>query len=97
MTKERILLGGQGEEVSISFLKDEGYKIIETNYRNRIGEIDIIAQEGSLLCFVEVRSKCSFQTGHPFESITYKKKLWSVPCFLNYGKQWPGLNYSYPA
>lgn len=75
MTQERLDLGKLGEEQAVVRLKREGYRILARNYRNTFGEIDIIAEDGETLCFVEVRTRTKDWHGHPFESIsTIKQK-----------------------
>ena len=46
--------GMQGEDEASAYLRKEGYAIIERNFRTPIGEIDIIARDGDVLCFVEI-------------------------------------------
>jgi putative endonuclease len=65
--------GAMGEKIACNFLGNNGYRIIETNYRCREGEIDIVAQHREVLVFVEVRTKKSLTYGTPEESITYTK------------------------
>jgi len=65
--------GNYGESLAVNFLKKRGYKILERNYRIRGGEIDIVAREGELLVFVEVKARWSHEYGLPKESITYYK------------------------
>ncbi len=48
-------LGNRGERIARRYLRRNGYQLIMNNYRNRYGEIDIIAQQGECLCFVEVK------------------------------------------
>lgn len=68
-------LSGQfGEGTAASFLKKNGYKILKRNYRNQIGEIDIVAQKGEDLVFVEVKTRSSAAFGTPSEAVTYYKK-----------------------
>lgn len=50
-------VGLSGEEKATFFLKKNGYRILGRNVRNYYGEIDIVAQEGGVICFVEVRSR----------------------------------------
>lgn len=54
-------LGSLGEELGCRYLKEKGYKILATNYCNtsgrRIGEIDIVAQKGKMIVFVEVKTR----------------------------------------
>ena len=51
MTFARIKSGNRGEELAVSYLRREGYKIIERNYRTKLGEIDIIADYKNCICF----------------------------------------------
>jgi len=74
MPDQRHQLGQKGEDAAVDFLKNQGQKIIHRNYRNKLGEIDIIIKDGEYICFVEVRTKTSDAQGHPFESITPKKQ-----------------------
>jgi len=66
--------GDEGEALAVDFLEAQGYRIIETNYRVSLGEIDIIAQEGQRLCFVEVKTRRSDQKGTAKEAVTYSKQ-----------------------
>lgn len=56
MKRQIKLIGEEGEETAAKFLSDEGYQIIERNYRKRGGEIDIVAMDGETLVFVEVKN-----------------------------------------
>lgn len=71
---ERKWLGGLGERLAADFLKKQGCQIIETNYRCPEGEIDIVAEKGDCLVFVEVRARKSTSFGTPEESLTRAKK-----------------------
>lgn len=72
-------LGSLGEELGCRYLRDKGYTIVETNYCNasgrRIGEIDIVAEKGTELVFVEVKSRLGTEEGSlvPEEAITRQK------------------------
>jgi putative endonuclease len=74
MTKERIELGKRGEGIATRFLEDNGYKILEKNYKSKLGEIDIIAQEDKTLVFVEVKTQKTHTTGSPQESVNQDKQ-----------------------
>jgi len=74
MSKKHLTLGRRGEELARRFLKKKGYKILETNYRGRLGEIDLVAQDGDSLVFVEVKTRSSMAFGHPLESINPRKQ-----------------------
>lgn len=71
---KHIILGKIGESKAVHFLKTNGYKIIQTNYKNYIGEIDIIASDGEVLCFVEVKTRTSLKYGLPREAVTFSKQ-----------------------
>ena len=73
VSSPRMRLGKWGEGVASRFLQDIGYQVLETNYRCRWGEVDIVAREGDDLVFVEVRTRSSGQFGTPEESITPAK------------------------
>ena len=74
MSNKHISLGRRGEELACKFLKKAGYKILELNYRGRLGEIDLVAEDGDCLVFVEVKTRGSLACGHPFESIDSRKQ-----------------------
>ena len=61
--------GKRSEIIACNYLKKKGYKILETNYKNNVGEIDIIAKDKDYLVFVEVKARLSQKFGHPFEAI----------------------------
>ncbi len=63
-----------GEDAAASYLKKNKYNILKRNYRNKMGEIDIIAQKGDELVFVEVKTRSSSQFGTPAQAVTYYKK-----------------------
>jgi len=70
-TKEK---GQEGERLAARFLKEQGFRILDRNYRNRIGEIDIVAEDRGVLVFVEVRT-LEASAGHsPEETIQWKKQ-----------------------
>ncbi len=65
--------GSQGERSARSYLEGKGYRVLETNYRCPWGEVDIIAQKGQTLVFVEVRTRKGTKFGTPEESLTPQK------------------------
>lgn len=67
-------IGKQGEELANEFLRKNGYTILETNYRYRKAEIDLIAQKDQTLAIVEVKTRTSTDFGTP-ESFVNKKKI----------------------
>ena len=56
MSEKRSLLGRKGEDLAASFLNQQGYRLLVRNYRQRYGEIDIIARDGACIAFVEVKT-----------------------------------------
>ena len=66
--------GEAGEAIAARHLKKKGYRIIETNYRTKLGEIDIIAKDKDTIVFVEVKSRRSRQFGNPKAAVTPRKQ-----------------------
>ena len=73
MPTSRTALGNLGEELARQMLQELGYTILDTNYRCRWGEVDIVAQDGDVIVFAEVRTRSSARFGTPEESITEAK------------------------
>lgn len=63
-------LGSYGESLARQYLQTQGYRILEENFRNKLGEIDLIAQDGKTICFVEVKTRQSLGQGQPYEAVT---------------------------
>jgi putative endonuclease len=78
--------GIKGEEEAVDRLREEGYRIIEKNYRTRFGEIDIIAEENGYLVFVEVKKRNTPAYGDPFHAINMKKRDHMVRSAMYYLK-----------
>jgi putative endonuclease len=70
----RQSLGRLGEELACEELKRRGYIVIDRRFRTRCGELDIVARDGGILVFVEVRARSGCSFGTPFESVTWKKR-----------------------
>jgi putative endonuclease len=68
-----VNLGLQGETFVANFLKNRGFLILATNFKSRFGEIDIIAQKGEVVAFVEVKSRKTYY--FPIsQAVTYGKQ-----------------------
>lgn len=67
-------LGGVGEDLAAVWLKKNGYKIIERNYRCKLGEIDCVAVKDDFLVFIEVKSRKSINFGTPMEAVDRRKR-----------------------
>lgn len=74
MLNQRQQFGKKSESLAVKHLKKNGYKILEQNYRNKIGEIDIIAKEKGTLVFVEVKARKTHVFGNPKWAVTPKKQ-----------------------
>ena len=66
-------LGRFGEDVAVRHLEDDGYVVLDRNWRCEIGEIDIVAREHDVLVVCEVKTRSSLRHGSPFEAITERK------------------------
>jgi putative endonuclease len=85
----RKTLGAMGEELARTYLEDNGYSILMCNYHTSLGEIDLIAEDGDVLVFIEVKTRRSTKYGSPFEAVTKTKqiKISKVAlCYLNKNK-----------
>jgi putative endonuclease len=74
MSQSRVSLGKLGEDLACRELERRGYAIVARRYRTRYGEIDIVAHEGEVIVFVEVRARSSEVCGGPFDSVTGQKR-----------------------
>lgn len=68
-----IAKGKYGEDFACEYLKKQGYKIIERNFRIRGGELDIIAIDGDTLVYIEVKTRSNSSFGRPEEAVTPRK------------------------
>jgi putative endonuclease len=87
MPTRNIELGKCGEEDAVKFLKQKGYRILQRNYKSKLGEVDIIAKDKECICFIEVKTRASLEKGLPQESITKNKQHQITKAALNYLKE----------
>jgi len=66
--------GKAGETAAVNYLIKKGYKIVGRNVRYRVGELDIVAYDGSCLVFVEVKTRKSHSYGRPSEFVDSRKR-----------------------
>lgn len=66
-------LGKEFEEMAQTYLIQQGYTILETNFWCRSGEIDLIAREGGYLVFIEVKYRKDTEKGTPLEAVNFRK------------------------
>lgn len=71
---EARLLGKWGERIVAEDLRKRGWKLCRTNYRCRMGEIDLIAEKGKFLAFVEVKLRKNNRYGQASEAVTWEKQ-----------------------
>jgi putative endonuclease len=76
--------GKKGEELAAAYLAQTGYRIVERNYRCIFGEIDIVAWEGEILVFVEVKSRRTEAFGAPQVAVGPAKQDKISRIALNY-------------
>ena len=67
-------LGNRGEAAAARFLERLGYRILERQMRGRFGELDLVALDGEVIVFVEVKTRSTTSAGHPTEAITTAKQ-----------------------
>lgn len=66
-------LGNAKEQLAAEYLTRQGYRILQTNYYCRGGEIDIIAEDGDYLCFIEVKYRSDTSDGYPEDAVDMRK------------------------
>jgi len=66
-------LGRQGEQLAADYLTEHGYRVLDRNWRCRLGELDIVALDGHELVVVEVKARRSLAFGDPLEGVTDEK------------------------
>jgi putative endonuclease len=87
MLNRQQQFGKRSERLAAEYLKLKGYRIVQTNYRSPVGEIDIIAREKGTLVFVEVKARRSSRFGSPKNAVTPAKQRKISMAALDYLKQ----------
>jgi putative endonuclease len=75
VTLRRQQLGLSGESLAVEELERRGYAILARRYRTAYGEIDIVAEDGQTLVFVEVKARATAEFGTAAEAVTRRKQL----------------------
>ncbi len=78
--------GKIGEAYVRRLLQEKGYRILESNFHSRYGEIDIIAEDGKYVVFVEVKTRAPGSLVRPLESVTASKRkkiIRTALCYLS--------------
>ena len=70
----RVEFGKRGEDLACEELQRRGYAILDRRFRTRCGELDIVARDGDVIVFVEVKARSDRNFGDPFEAVTWQKR-----------------------
>jgi putative endonuclease len=76
--------GVAGEEAAVALLQAQGYRIRARNFACRYGELDVVAERGEVLAFVEVRMRSSAVWGDPAHTVSFAKQRRVVKAALHY-------------
>ena len=85
MPRKNLEFGVWAETQAVNFLKVRGYKILKRNYKTKFSEIDIVALDANVICFVEVKARHSDVFGQPAEAVSWHKQRQisrSAICYL---------------
>ncbi|MCG8633450.1 MAG: YraN family protein [Desulfobacterales bacterium] len=74
MTTAGYALGRAGEKTAARYLKSRGYTLVKQNYKHKTFEIDIIAKDKDVLCFVEVKTRSNIRKALPREAVSRAKQ-----------------------
>jgi putative endonuclease len=84
VTQQRRQTGLLGEERAVRALRRRGYRILSRNFRCRYGEVDVVAEEGGTVVFVEVKTRRSDTYGLPALAVTRGKRRRMIRAALHY-------------
>ena len=71
---DRQELGRRGEEAAAAYLERVGFEVLETNWRTKAGEVDIVARDGDVLVLVEVKTRRTLSKGTPEDAVSASKQ-----------------------
>lgn len=74
MSRQRLELGAAGEALVADWYRANGYEVLETNWRCRQGELDLVVRKGRVLVFCEVKTRTTDAFGTPAEAVTREKR-----------------------
>lgn len=72
--KDNKIIGDSGEKLAQAYLISKGYRILNTNYKTDLGEIDLVVTNETDLIFVEVKTRSGLDYGYPAEAVTFAKQ-----------------------
>lgn len=87
-------LGERGERLAARHLKRRGYKIVGRRQQTKYGELDLVAVQGRMVVFVEVKTRRSHDAGHPAEAVDARKQAQLTRLALAYLKRHGLTNHS---
>ena len=87
MPGKNLDFGKAAEAAAVKFLEARGYKILRRNYKTKFSEIDIIAKDKDVLCFIEVKARHSDMFGEPSEAVARSKQRQISKAALCYLKE----------
>jgi putative endonuclease len=86
LTRERLELGERGEALAFEKINRLGYTHIIKNYRCRLGEVDLVAKDGDVLVFIEIKTRRGRPLGFAKEAVNLRKQKQLSKVALNYMK-----------
>lgn len=87
MTKERLKLGREGEDLALRKVESLGYKCIARNYRCSLGELDLVARDGDSLVFIEIKTRRGKSLDYAKEAVHERKQRQMSKVALAYMKK----------
>ena len=85
--KHNQKIGKWGEDAVVTYLAERGYEMIARNVRTPYGEIDIIARQGDIIVFVEVKTLRSSRNFFPEQNVTARKQEHMLACAEHYAAE----------
>lgn len=82
--RERRQYGNAAEELAVGFLEAQGWRVLARNWTCRYGELDVVAERGDTVCFVEVRMRSTAVWGDPAHTVSFAKQRRVVKAALHY-------------
>jgi putative endonuclease len=81
---DRKQLGDAGEQAAVELLEKSGYRVLARNFRCPYGEVDVVAERGDILAFVEVRTRSTAAWGDPSHTVSWAKQRKVTRAALQY-------------
>ena len=84
------VLGRRGERLALDYLKEKGYTLLESNYKTRFGEADLVLAFGNTVVFAEVKTRLSDTFGQPAEAVDARKQARYIKIAKSFLQRWRG-------